>query len=151
MAFRDINVGRGPEDPFGRGGFRFPQNPAKWILIVVAVIILLSLFRGTFLFVEPATMAVVTNTFSGQLSDRSPGFYFLVPGVQKADVYDVREQSYTMSRKHTEGQKMGDDSIQCLTSDGQSVYLDLTVRYRPDPVQITELHRRFGPTYEEKV
>src|SRR5262249_35898132 len=48
-------------------------------------------------------------------------------------------------------QEPGDDSIQCLTSDGQSVFLDLTVRYQLDPSQITELHRRFGDQFLAKV
>jgi len=142
---------RAPQGPWGSKGFHFPQNPTRWIFIGILVIILLSLLRGTFLFVEPAKVAVVINRFSGQLSDRRPGFYFLVPGVQDSVVYDVREQSYTMARKHAEGQEPGDDSIQCLTSDGQSVFLDLTVRYQPDPSQITDLHRRFADQFVAKV
>ncbi|MBI1745548.1 MAG: prohibitin family protein [Acidobacteria bacterium] len=148
MSFRDINMGRNPEGPMG---FRFSQNPLRWILLGLAAFILFGVLRETFLFVEPTKMAVVVNRFSGQLSSRRPGFYFLMPGVQESYLYDVTEQSYTMVRKHAEGQEMGDDSIQCLTSDGLSVFLDITVRYQLDPDRIADLHRRFGVAYVNKI
>lgn len=151
MSYRDINVGRGSEDPFKRLAFRFPGGRAQLIVLGLLAFILLILFRGTFLFVDPTEMAAVTNKFSGQLSSRYPGFHILLPGVQEAKIYDVKEQTYTMVRKATEGQVQGDDSIQCLTGDGQTVYLDITVRFQPDPNRITDLHRRFGTAYIENV
>ena len=64
---------------------------------------------------------------------RGEGLTLLIPFTQTAVIYDVRTVTYTMSKTPNEGDIRGDDSMTTLTSDGQQVDIDLSVRYHPDP------------------
>jgi regulator of protease activity HflC (stomatin/prohibitin superfamily) len=56
-----------------------------------------------------------------------------------------------MSIATLEGEIKGDDSLQALTADGQTVLLDISVRYHPDPENLDKLHRRLGIDFVNKV
>jgi regulator of protease activity HflC (stomatin/prohibitin superfamily) len=56
-----------------------------------------------------------------------------------------------MSSATLEGEMKGDDSLQALTSDGQNVYLDISVRFHPEPEQLVNLHKKIGEDYVNKV
>src|SRR5258706_8908857 len=57
------------------------------------------------------------------------GLHFVNPLLDIKTV-DVKTQNYTMSGIHDEGDKLGDDAIKVLASDGLEVTIDLTVLYR---------------------
>src|SRR5262249_39702197 len=79
------------------------------------------------------------------------GTHFIVPFVQRPIFYDVRTQTYTMSATNWEGDVHGDDSLTALTSDGQEVKADVSVRFHPDAAHIYRLHQRVGPDYVRKI
>ena len=56
-----------------------------------------------------------------------------------------------MSSTSFEGEIKGDDSLQALTSDGQNVLLDISVRFHPDPAQLIQMHKTIGEDYINKV
>ncbi|MCU0276969.1 MAG: prohibitin family protein [Acidobacteria bacterium] len=96
--------------------------------------------------------AVIFNKATGNLRvTPNEGFYFLVPLVEEPTVYDMKARTYTMSIAQLEGEIKGDDSLQALTSDGQTVLLDISVRYHPDPDHLDRLHRSLGIDYVNKV
>ena len=66
-------------------------------------------------------------------------------------MYDMKARTYTMSIAQLEGEIKGDDSLQALTADGQTVLLDISVRYHPDPENLDKLHRRIGVDFVNKV
>jgi regulator of protease activity HflC (stomatin/prohibitin superfamily) len=74
-----------------------------------------------------------------------------MPFVQSPKFYDVRTQTYTMSASSWEGEVKGDDSLTALTSDGQVVTLDMSVRFHPDKDRIYQLHQKIGPDYANKI
>ena len=43
------------------------------------------------------------------------------------------------------------ESLEILTSNGLSVGLDVSVRYRPDPAMLPALHQEIGPNYYQKI
>lgn len=88
------------------------------------------------------------GTLTGQLGE---GTHFVMPFVQKAIFYDVRTQTYTMSATSWEGQVKGDDSLTALTSDGQTITVDVSVRFHPDADKIYQLHQHIGPDYVDKI
>jgi regulator of protease activity HflC (stomatin/prohibitin superfamily) len=63
----------------------------------------------------------------------------------------MKARTYTMSIAPLEGEMKGDDSLQALTSDGQNVFLDISVRYHPDGENLEKLHRRIGVDFVNKV
>ena len=122
-----------------------------WVVIFIALIIFVAIAKP-FIIVGAGEMAVIFNRLTGiEQRQLSPGLNILVPFIQKPILYDVRNQTYTMSGISTEGQYLGDDSIQALTSDGQPVGLELSVIYRIDDTNVWRLHEEIGPGYVEKI
>ena len=67
-------------------------------------------------------------------------------------MYDLRRQEYTMTRIAGEGRKANvDDALWSPTAEGLQVGLDLTAWYRIERDSVTNVHRKIGPNYEEKV
>ncbi len=121
-----------------------------WIIILVIIgFIFLS---KTILIVNTGQSAVVFNSFIG-LENRTlgEGLHFLVPGIETPTVYSVRTETYTMSARMDEGQQQGNDAIDCLTSDGQKIGLDLSVIYNLIPENLWKLHKQIGPYYLDKI
>jgi regulator of protease activity HflC (stomatin/prohibitin superfamily) len=134
---------------------RVPRNVRKKIIILVVVFVVFILFLAIakpFIIVGAGERAVIFNRFTGiEKRQLESGFNFLIPFVQKPIHYDVRNQTYTMSGITSEGQKIGDDSIQALTSDGQPVGLELSVIYRIDDQNVWRLHEEIGQNFVEKI
>ena len=122
-----------------------------WVVIFIAFIIFVAVAKP-FIIVGAGERAVIFNRLTGiEQRQLSSGLNILVPFIQKPILYDVRNQTYTMSGISTEGQYLGDDSIQALTSDGQPVGLELSVVYRIDDTNVWRLHEEIGPNYVEKI
>ncbi len=64
---------------------------------------------------------------------------------------DVKTQNYTMSGINDEGNKVGDDAIKVLTSDGLEVTIDLTVLYRVVSTDAPRLLRETGDDFRDKI
>jgi len=56
-----------------------------------------------------------------------------------------------MSISREEGQKIGDDSIDALTSEGLTVKLDITVFYHLVEESASDVYRDLGTDYQEKI
>ena len=124
----------------------------KKLLIPIGVLILALVLFNPFVTVPAGERGVVFSLSGGTLNRQlGEGIHFVVPFVQSVVLYDVRTQTYTMSATQWEGEVKGDDSLTALTSDGQSVKVDLSVRYHPDPTKVANLHQAIGPDYVDKV
>lgn len=134
----------GKQANLGGGGFR------KLVYIVIGFFLLI-VFFSTFKTVPAGHRAVVFNNITGGLGARGEGLTLLIPFTQTATIYDVRTDTYTMSKMLNEGQLKGDDAVQALTSDGQEVAVDISILYHPDPTKVVQLHREIGPDYEAKI
>ena len=78
------------------------------------------------------------------------GLHFINPLLDVKRL-DVKTQNYTMSGVNDEGNKMGDDAIRVLISDGLEVTIDLTVLYRVVGSDAPKLLRETGDDYRDKV
>lgn len=56
-----------------------------------------------------------------------------------------------MSEVSWEGEVHGDDSLTALTSDGQEVKIDISVRFHPEASKTWRLHQRVGPDFVRKI
>ena len=128
------------------------KSIGKYILTgLIVVFVLIFLFK-IYIIVDPGEKAVIFNKATGNLRvTPNEGFYFLVPLIEEPTVYDMKARTYTMSIAQLEGEIKGDDSLQALTADGQTVLLDISVRYHPDPENLDKLHRRIGVDFVNKV
>ncbi len=128
------------------------KNIGKYMLVGLIIIFALVFLFKIYIIVDPGEKAVIFNKATGNLrATPNEGFYFLVPLIEQPTVYDMKARTYTMSIAQLEGELKGDDSLQALTADGQTVLLDISVRYHPDPENLISLHRRLGIDYVNKV
>ena len=120
-------------------------------IIIFGIILFYSIFKP-FIVIRPGNVAVIENKFTGmEKRVLIAGFHFLIPVVQRPEVYSTQIQTYTMSSINEEGQRRGDDSLVVLTSDGQPVTIDMTVKYRLEEKNVWRLHNDIGINFEEKI
>ena len=119
-------------------------------VVGLAVGLILSVISQGILIVEPSQVAVVFNTVTGDLSDPplGPGTHIVIPVLQAATLYPIEQQQYTMSGVPSEGAVQGNDAVRGRTSDGQEVYLDVSVLFAIDPSQANLVHVRWQNRYE---
>jgi regulator of protease activity HflC (stomatin/prohibitin superfamily) len=67
------------------------------------------------------------------------------------DYLNTKTQNYTMSGVKDEGDKVGDDAIRVLSSDGLEVIIDITVLYKIIPTSAPKLIREVGPLYKDVI
>lgn len=128
--------------------FKKPWILGYGILSVISIVAV----SGACVVVPAGHRAVVFNAFTGvEPRTLADGTHLLMPFVETPVKYDVRTQTYTMSVVYDEGDKKGDDSISALSADGQTVKIDLSVRYHLRPGEVWQLHRDLGSDYVEKV
>lgn len=130
------------------------NRPVRGLVPLVAIALIaglgLSLVSQGVIVVEPQQVAVVFQTFTGQLDEpRRAGTHVIIPILQEATIYPISFQQYTMSGSAEEGARSGDDAVQVRTIDGQEVLLDVTVIYRIDPDNVNIVHERWQNRYEE--
>ncbi len=76
------------------------------------------------------------------------GLRWIIPG-ESVQRYSIAKQNYTMSSTTGEGQIAGDDSIQVRTKDGQQVFVDASVIYGIDPLNVIYLHINWQNRYQD--
>jgi regulator of protease activity HflC (stomatin/prohibitin superfamily) len=135
---------------------RLPANGSRRARLLgwgaLAILAFLFLFARPLVTVGAGQRAILFSLSGGTLSRQlGEGTHFIVPFVQRPVFYDVRTQTYTMSGIHWEGEVQGDDSLSALTSDGQVVTVEISVRFHPDPERIYRLHQRVGQDYVNKI
>ena len=122
------------------------------IVIGLALLWLLLKVVNPFVTVEAGERAVLFSlrggTIQGQLNE---GTHLIVPFVQQPVRYNVRTQTYTMSAVGWEGEIRGDDSLKVLTSDGQEVRVDVSLRFHLDRDNVSRLHQKIGSDYIGKI
>jgi len=115
-----------------------------WPVIGPLLLVLsIATLSSTLVFIEPPEVGVVISLVSEQgVRDRpfSSGLHWIVPLVERVELYPIYWQTYTMSGKPAEGQELGDDSIRARTSDGQEVLIDCSVIFRVDSQQAVRVH-----------
>jgi regulator of protease activity HflC (stomatin/prohibitin superfamily) len=116
----------------------------RWrVLIALIVVIAISLLSASLVFIQPQEVAVVVSLVSRDGYREQPfrsGLHWIAPLAEKTEIYPIYWQTYTMSSEALEGEKIGDDSIAARTSDGQAVYLDVSVIYRLDSNDVIRVH-----------
>ena len=126
-------------------GFSF--SPLRSLLkfsVVVIIIIVFIIFDGIVL-VPSGHAAVIFDYGRGVLeNERGEGIHLKVPLWQKASVFDLRTQEYTMSIAAEEGSRYGDDSVEARSKDGQVVWVDATVLYHLEKDNANKILQTLG-------
>jgi prohibitin 2 len=147
---RPGNLGKGfdPDDFLSKNKF-----------LIITLVLLFLVLPNIVILVGAGQRAVIFNRISGmEKRVLSEGIQVIIPLLQKATIYDVREISYIFSNKaerSRRGARIMGDAIKTLTADGQDISLEVTVRSRPDFRQLWWLHQNLGDesfnSYVEKI
>lgn len=139
-----------PPGPAGMGLQPAWVGPAvRWGVLVIAALFIAGKATVT---VGAGERAVIFNCISGvQRGELGEGLHFLWPILQQPTVYDIKTATYTMSGVTWEGDVKSNDALTALTADGQTVALDMSIRYHADPDHVWRLHQSIGPDYKEKL
>lgn len=112
------------------------------ILLIVA-----GLFSSFIVQIDAGTVGVQSLFGKVQNNTLESGLNFVNPLV-KVTRFDTKTQNYTMSGIRDEGDKMGDDAIRVLSSDGLEVVIDVTVLYRVRPDKTPQILKEIGTDYK---
>ncbi|MBT6843383.1 MAG: prohibitin family protein [Candidatus Melainabacteria bacterium] len=134
---------------FKNGGSFDPDDflgKNKWtILIIIFAIFIVPNFV---ILVGAGQRAIIFNRVTGmEKRVLEEGVQIIIPLMQQATTYDVREISYIFSDKSARskrGARIMGNSIQTLTADGQNITADVTIRARPDFKELWWLHQNLG-------
>ncbi len=101
--------------------------------------------------IQPTEVGVVFNVLSGKLSDEplGSGLHIIIPGVQEVTIYSIAQQEYTMSGNEGESEEKGNNSVEALTKDGQSISLEVTILFRINPTDADIVHREWQNRYAQ--
>jgi regulator of protease activity HflC (stomatin/prohibitin superfamily) len=100
--------------------------------------------------ISAGTVGVVSLFGKVQPKVLTEGLNFVNP-LMTVQRFDTRTSNYTMSAIHDEGDKLGDDAIRVLSSDGLEVVIDMTVLYRVMAEKAPTILRTIGVDYTEIV
>jgi len=133
-------------------------RPIKGVSTMVIVLIILAVALSTvsagLVFIQPDERGVVVSAVQEKgYRDLAlqPGLRWVIPFAENVRIYSISRQTYTMSIMASEGDIAGDDSILARTKDGQEVYIDASVIYAIDPVNVVQLHIDWQDRYEDEV
>ncbi|MEJ2706140.1 MAG: prohibitin family protein [Anaerolineales bacterium] len=123
------------------------------VVLAVVALILTSVSAGL-VFIEPEERGVVVSAVSPtgfRENALQPGLRWVIPFLERVEVYSVDRQTYTMSIAPAEGQIEGDDSITARTADGQEIFMDASVIYQIDPSKVVRLHIDWQKRYVDEM
>ncbi len=142
--------GEGEEAPSLRT--LFPWLTQRRLLVGAIGLVLFILLLSSTVVIRAGTRGVVFDIFRGVLDEPlDEGLHPIIPVLQQVTRYDVRTHTYTMSQRPGEATRGDNETLWAPTADGLKVGLEITIRYKPDPKGLKELHRSVGPDYEEKI
>ncbi len=132
------------------GGLNIFKKIKNGGVILGVLIIGIALFASSIVVID----AGETGVFSlfGKVSDQelSSGFHIINP-FGKVEKMTIRTQDYTMTSTQGEGQVKGVDTIAALTKEGLSVDLDVTILYRLNESNASDIYKDVGTMYDSKI
>jgi regulator of protease activity HflC (stomatin/prohibitin superfamily) len=121
------------------------------VIGVVVFALVLNILAAGLVFIQPSERGVVVTIAEGGIRDTAlaPGLNWVVPYAESVVPYSISRTTYTMSIAPSEGQIIGDDSVEARTSDGQIVLVDASVIFSVDPNDVVDVHIRWQDRYTD--
>ena len=137
-----------------RAARKFPTRGLTTATIAILVLAIVATTLGMGLvFIEPYETGVVVSILSAQGGMRiepiQSGLHWIVPFVERVERYPTSIQTFTMARTESEGETMGEFSVEARTSDGQRIWVDSSVIYQIEPSVVTTIHKEWQHRYQE--
>lgn len=94
--------------------------------------------------IPPAQVGIKFDAASGMNEQLLKPQVVLIGWRQRLILYPTNIRNATYTRTAHEGEKTGDDSIQCSTNEGAILPADVTVSYHVDPSNVLRAYESFG-------
>ncbi len=117
---------------------------------IIIAILLLWLFFSSIIVVDAGETGVYSLFGKVKDNELRSGFHLVIP-LARIHKMSIRTEEYTMSILTGEGKIARDDSIASLTKEGLKVDLDITVLYKLNEEQASDIYRTVGLRYEDKI
>lgn len=114
------------------------------IFSVIALIILFGMFKSCVRQIPPGSVGIKFNGSTG-ISEKllKPEVKFVWP-TEQLIIYPTSIKNASYVQRSSEGSRQGDDSIRCLTIEGATLPVDVTVAFHVDPAQVVTAFENFG-------
>ena len=123
----------------------------KKIILTIAGLIIGFIILVNSVVTIPAGNTGVQSLFGKVKDDElSEGIHIINP-FMSVDKMSIRTEEYTMSGVTGEGKRVGADQISALTKEGLPIDLDITIQYRLVEDTASEVYRKLGLNYQEKI
>lgn len=119
-------------------------------LIVLAVVFTVA--GAGLVFIEPTETGVVVTILAEGGMRPEPlraGLHWIVPFVERVELYPTSIQTFTMARTASEGETEGLITVEARTSDGQRIFVDSSVIYQIEPSVVTTIHKEWQHRYQD--
>ena len=118
---------------------------------VVAGIVVLVLFLGSWTMVGSGERGVITHF--GKVSDSifSEGIHFKVPFYDAVHKMNVQTQTVSFDNQKRSGDEHESSSLFAASKDLQDVQIATVVNYHMDPLNVNRIYQQYGSTYQTNV
>ncbi|MBN1487797.1 MAG: prohibitin family protein [Anaerolineae bacterium] len=121
----------------------FAGRSVTAMIFALLVVIASSILSASVVFIQPQEVGVVVSILYAEGFRDQPlrsGLHLIVPLAEEVVTYPIYWQTYTMSVNPLEGAQVGNDAVVARTRDGQEVFIDCSIIFRIDPVQVVWLN-----------
>ena len=135
--------------------YAFARLLSVRLLLPLALVFGLTMIKLSLVFVYPHQVGVVVSLLQPRTGIRpeplSAGLHWVWPFAEKAIIYPIYWQTYTMASRPFENDKPVADAIVARTLDSQEVTIDVSIIFRIDPTQVVALHTLWQDRYKEEL
>ena len=114
------------------------EKNVRLVVAGVSGFVLLVLFFGSWVVIQPGNAGVLFNSITGTLRTEGQGITLKIPFVTTVKSYPVSLRTYTMVRRIGEGSSNQDDSIDLPTLEGQHIRQDVSITYNTSTTKAAE-------------
>ncbi|MFZ5855665.1 MAG: prohibitin family protein [Chloroflexota bacterium] len=122
------------------------------VLILLVFALVMTTLGAGLVFIEPYETGVVVTILSDtgmRPEPLSSGLHWIVPFVERVERYPISIQTFTMARTESEGETLGELTVEARTSDGQRIWVDSSVIYQIEPSVVTTIHKEWQHRYQD--
>ena len=124
----------------------------RTIWAVLVLVALAAALKSSLVVIGAGERGVVFSKTQGVLEGTyGEGMHLIVPFVWEVIPYSVRSQTYTLGATPRPAEIPGGEPLNAMTSDGQQVIIDLSLRFHLDPGQVWLVHQSIGQDYVAKI
>ncbi len=113
------------------------------IIVALVAAVMVNTVSAGLVFIQPQERGVVISAIEPggyRKTVLEPGLRWVIPYAESVKTYNISKYTYTMSSVVSEGEIQRDDSISARTADGQEVYIEASIIFSLDPVDILDVH-----------